>query len=77
MILNSSPDLTPLDFFLWSHLKNKIYETEPASPEEVIREMGQAIGAIDGAMLRRVHNDIILRAEACIEARGGHIKNFL
>lgn len=30
-----SPDLTPLDFFLWSYLKNKIYETPIANIEEL------------------------------------------
>jgi len=25
-----SPDLTPCDFFLWGHLKNKVYKTSPS-----------------------------------------------
>ncbi|KAG5894615.1 hypothetical protein JTB14_026146 [Gonioctena quinquepunctata] len=29
------PDLTPLDFFLWGHLKNKIFATEPESLEDL------------------------------------------
>ncbi len=32
-----SPDLTPLDFFLWGHLKNKIFVTPPATIEELKR----------------------------------------
>ncbi|EFN89314.1 hypothetical protein EAI_05291, partial [Harpegnathos saltator] len=24
-----SPDLSPLDFFLWGYLKNKVYATKP------------------------------------------------
>ncbi len=30
-----SPDLTPLDFFLWSFLKNQVFLTEPADKEEL------------------------------------------
>jgi hypothetical protein len=29
------PDLTPLDFFLYGHLKSLIYETSVATEEEV------------------------------------------
>ncbi|XP_026826929.1 zinc finger BED domain-containing protein 1 [Ooceraea biroi] len=30
-----SPDLTPLDFFLWSHIKQQIYTTQPVSVEDL------------------------------------------
>ncbi|CAH2003858.1 unnamed protein product [Acanthoscelides obtectus] len=30
-----SPDLSPLDFFMWSHLKSKIYATQPTSLEDL------------------------------------------
>lgn len=30
-----SPDLTPLDFFLWGHLKSKIYATQPESLDDL------------------------------------------
>ena len=41
-----SPDLTPCDFFLWGHLKNRVYQTPPQDMaelraciiQEVIRE---------------------------------------
>lgn len=77
MIVNSSPDLTPLDFFLWGHLKKIVYEQEPASPEEVIARMQIAVDTVDEVMLRRVRENLILRAEACIEARGAHFENLI
>jgi len=66
-----------MDFFLWGHLKQNVYLTEPASSEEVIARMQLAVRTIDGAMLRRVRENLIVRADACIEARGGHIENLL
>ena len=35
-----SPDLTPLDFFLWGCMKENVYETEIASREELIAWTG-------------------------------------
>ena len=30
-----SPDLTPLDFFLWGYLKSKVYQTPPENLDEL------------------------------------------
>jgi len=30
-----SPDLTPFDYFYWRYLKNKVYETKPATINEL------------------------------------------
>ena len=30
-----SPDLTPLDFFLWGYIKSRVYQTPPADLEEL------------------------------------------
>ncbi|KZC14388.1 hypothetical protein WN55_07009 [Dufourea novaeangliae] len=30
-----SPDLTPLDFFLWGALKNAVYQEVPTTPENM------------------------------------------
>ena len=30
-----SPDLTPLDFFLWGYVKDKVYSTKPATINEL------------------------------------------
>lgn len=77
LIVTRSPDLTPLDFFLWSHLKKIVYATELASPEEVIGRMQGAVQTIDEPMVRRVRQNLILRAEACIEVRGAHFEQLL
>ncbi|KYQ47876.1 hypothetical protein ALC60_13085, partial [Trachymyrmex zeteki] len=64
-------------FFFWSHLKKIVYATELASPEEVIGRMQGAVQTIDEPMVRRVRQNLILRAEACIEVRGAHFEQLL
>ncbi|KAJ4451845.1 hypothetical protein ANN_03323 [Periplaneta americana] len=37
-----SPDLTPLDFFLWGCMEVKVYQTEIASREELVAKINTA-----------------------------------
>ncbi|EZA61380.1 hypothetical protein X777_12333 [Ooceraea biroi] len=66
-----------MDFFFWGHLKHIVYETEPASPEEVIARIQEAVANIDAEILERVRDNVIHRAEACIEAHGAHFEHLL
>ncbi|EFN70920.1 Transposable element Tc3 transposase, partial [Camponotus floridanus] len=36
-----SPDLTPLDYFLWEYLKNRVYQNKPTSVEELQQRIRQ------------------------------------
>lgn len=54
-----------------------MYATEPASPEEVIARVQIAVQTVDGPMLRRVRENLIHRAETCIEARGAHFEQLI
>ena len=38
-----SPDLNPLDFFLWGFLKNRVYENTPETLEELKAEIRRVI----------------------------------
>jgi len=37
-----SPDLTPLNFFQWGHLKQQVYATRPVSVEDLKDRIVQA-----------------------------------
>ena len=74
-----SPDLTPLDFFLWGHIKSLVYET-PVPDEETllarilvasdeVREMPDVSG--------RVRQSFLHRCNACIECGGRHFEHIL
>ncbi|XP_011874347.1 PREDICTED: uncharacterized protein LOC105565619, partial [Vollenhovia emeryi] len=48
-----SPDLTPLDFFLWGHLKEQVYATRPVSVQDLKNRIVRACRTISPEILRR------------------------
>jgi hypothetical protein len=74
-----SPDLTSLDFFLWGHLKNLVYETPVASPENLIAKIVAAAGEIqdDPDMLSRVRQSYVHRYNVCINVGGRSFEQVL
>lgn len=74
-----SPDLNPLDFFLWGTLKQKIYcegsNTVDSLKNKIqikIREMNA-----DPQKLQRVRNNFLKRMRLCVRQNGGHFEQFL
>lgn len=74
-----SPDLTPLDFFLWGTMKQRVYVTVPNTREELIQkimEVGDEMRA-DQAMIQRATQHVSIRATACLQHNGGHFESWL
>lgn len=69
-----SPDLTPLDFYLWGHLKNKVYATRPRSEAELIARIRRACMEISPAEVRKAVQHLRKRIEQCIRNDGGLIE---
>lgn len=72
-----SPDLTPLDFFLWGHIKQQVYATRPVSVEDLKDRIVRACRAISPRILRRVRRAILKRAIFCERMEGGHFEHML
>jgi hypothetical protein len=72
-----SPDLTPLDFFLWGFIKEQVYRTPAHTQDDLMRRLLDAFALVTPDMLARSKNDIIRRARLCIEARGDHFEHLL
>ena len=72
-----SPDLTPLDFFLWGYLKGKVFQTPPESREELERRINHKMNDLrqDRALVRRAVFDMLRRARICSERNGGHVED--
>jgi hypothetical protein len=74
-----SPDLNPLDFYLWGHLKSLVYAT-PVDNEEALHhrivDACQTIRNFPG-IFQRMRLSMMRRVEACIESRGGHFEHLL
>lgn len=73
-----SPDLNPLDFFLWGHLKGKVYNgVDINSPEELQRRIAAALRTVTPDMVERAVSSLIRRAQLCIQMEGGHFQQLL
>jgi hypothetical protein len=72
-----SPDLNPMDFFLWGHVKSVVYNTPPASMAELQQRISVACGTIPNAMLERVHKSTKERIQLCLAADGQHMEHYL
>lgn len=72
-----SPDLTPLDFFLWGYMKIEVYKTPAESREDLINKINNAAAQVTPNMLERVLSNVQKRAEACINVAGEHFEHLL
>lgn len=75
-----SPDLTPMDFYVWGHMKSLVYnEPNPITSVDVLRQK-----IIDAANeIRRglttgvVKSGLRHRMRVCVRNRGGHVEHVL
>lgn len=74
-----SPDLNPLDFYLWGHIKQLVY-SRPIPNIDVLRqriEEGFQTIKNNPRILPRVHRNLIKRLSACRDANGNNFEHFL
>lgn len=72
-----SPDLTPLDFFLWGHLKTVVYDTKPVDLEDLRARIVLACAEITSEEIDNVYRQAEQRLYLCMEVGGGHIENLI
>jgi hypothetical protein len=72
-----SPDLTPLDFFLWGYIKNNVYKTPVSDLTELKMRVENEIKMISKATLYDVFSSVLKRMHLCISAGGGHFEQLL
>lgn len=72
-----SPDLNPLDFFLWGYCKEKVYKTLPQDVDDLDTRLRHAIWAIDEEMMQNVERNLLKRIRACVRMDGGHFEHLL
>lgn len=74
-----SPDLNPIDFFLWGYLKLLVYTTRVKNKDDLrnrIVDGCNSIRSIPG-IFERVRESMKRRLDSCIIADGGHFQQFL
>ena len=72
-----SCDLTPLDFFLWGHVKDKVYANALQSMQELIEKIRAVIDEIEPQMCENVMENFMKRAWLCKRSRRGHINDIV
>lgn len=74
-----SPDMNPLDYFLWGAMKQKVYAT-PVNTEAELQDRILSCAQQmkdDPEMIRRATQQISVRATLCLQQRGGHFEHLL
>lgn len=73
-----SPDLSPLDFYLWGYLKQIVYQERSNSVEELKEKITAACNEITPHTLAAVTSTaLISRFNACSAAGGNHFEQYL
>ena len=72
-----SCDSTPLGFFLWGYLKDKVYADAPQSIQELTEKIRAVIGEIELQLCENVMGNFIKREWSCKRRRGGHLNDIV
>jgi len=72
-----SPDLTPLDFFLWGYVKEKVMFEPPTTKENMKQRIRNACASVTSEMLQNVRNNLLLRINTCLQVHGGHFEHLI
>ena len=68
-----SCDLTPLDFFLWGYVKDKVYANNPKTIPQLKAEIIRVMNGIEASLLESVIENLDKRIKICKKSRGGHL----
>ena len=70
-----SPDLTPLEFYLWGSLKDDVYRSKPATRDDLRESIAMSCAAVTLDTLQNVVHAAVQRVRQCLDADGGHFEN--
>ena len=73
-----SPDLSPLDFFLWGYLRDRVYKDKPRTSKQLKLALIAEVSAMPSEMVDRAVDHLqTLRMPQVIRRGGGHIEHLL
>lgn len=74
-----SPDLTPMDYFLWGYIKSEVYKIKPQTREELVQRIRTVAETIksNSNMIRAATSSLLKRARLCRSENGGHFENLI
>jgi len=69
-----SPDITPLDFFLWRHVKDKVFSTPVPDITNLKARITDAFATITEHMLESTWREIEYRLDVLRATKGAHVE---
>ena len=73
-----SPDLTPLDFFLWGYMKDLVYAEAIHTRDHLVERIFDAAEKVREKLIAiDIAEKVSRRVEFCIESEGGHFEQLL
>ena len=70
----SSPDLNPLDYFVWSYVENITNMTSHNTKASLIAAIRRVFAELQPALVEKAYSQFRIRIEAVVEAEGGYIE---
>lgn len=72
-----SPDLTPMDFFLWGTVKGTVYKNHPTDIRELRQNISNAFRILSPAVLQKSVDCVRKRINLCIQVDGEIFEHLL
>ena len=70
-----SPDLNPLDFWLWGAAKGCVFANKPKTLDQLKINISSYIRDVTPETSWKVGQNFAVRIKACLNRNGGHIEN--
>lgn len=70
-----SPDLTPMDYFLWGYLKERVYQNRPGNIEDLKTKIRMEIRNLPAEVIRKAVDSFYYRLGDCQTANGEHFEH--
>lgn len=71
-----SPDITPLDFYLWGHIKNEVYELDPPVNQNILEDrVRDSFNTVNRNTLSRVIAKVLKNCHKCRSVNGRHFSH--
>ena len=69
-----SPDITPLDFFLWGYVKDKVFWTPVPDITNLKARITDGIATVTEDMLENTWREIYYRLDVLRATKGAHVE---
>jgi len=71
-----SPDLSPLDCFLWGYIKNIVYDEKIRNIQHLQERITSAIETVTRDMIQKTWQEIEFRFDVCRATNGTHTEMY-